>query len=630
MLSVASLLAVASMAIADSSEATPREDRPSGTLLPAPRTVVLEEFTGTWCPPCTEASLALKEIESEYSRSELAIVEYHFGYGGQGDPYEPKDSTSQERYDFYGGQANVGAPGAVFDGDSKNVINGASSVAEAKAKYKARIDAHLNVPAPVEVVAVAAYSGSAASLTLAANPVGPLNRTDVVLRGTLVEDIGASHQGHWIGWVARATVLSEPKALTQSVSATAAFSLDPSWKTERLAVVAYVQDAQDKTILQGRFEPLKQGNGSDTQPPGIAAVSHSPPAPTDIEKVRVSATVTDNVAVASASVEYDAGGGAKSAVLASSGSSYSAEIGPFAEGTTVRYQVEAKDAAGNGATSPDYSFTVSKAPQADATPPTVSTPRLSPSSPASGDPVTLSAIVKDDVALSTVVLSFTDSAGAHSVPMSRGAGDLHSATIGPFAAGESVVAKVDAEDTSGNAASSTGVSFKVLQGVLRADLGVDPGDVTLSLDPPVIGKQVVVTVTVTNHGPSSASRVIVLLEADGAKLGEATIGAIAPGSMGSASLGWTPSGAGEVVLRATADPAELQPDPDRGNNVAVVTVQVKAAPAGWLGSVDWTFLGLIATALGATAAAAGLGLRFRRRRRARRAGYDARYPVGMY
>ena len=48
---------------------------PTPVPLPAgPRPIVIEEFTGTWCPVCYGAGMALDEIEANYSRRQIIIL----------------------------------------------------------------------------------------------------------------------------------------------------------------------------------------------------------------------------------------------------------------------------------------------------------------------------------------------------------------------------------------------------------------------------------------------------------------------------------------------------------------------------------------------------------------------------
>jgi hypothetical protein len=102
----------------------------------------------------------------------------------------------------------------------------------------------------------------------------------------------------------------------------------------------------------------KDQGGGDTVKPTVTDVKHTPALPTQNDAVVVSATITDNVGVASAEVKYDDGSGAKTTAMIGTGSSYSAGIGKFTAGTKVSYYVVAKDAAGNTETSQTISFTV--------------------------------------------------------------------------------------------------------------------------------------------------------------------------------------------------------------------------------------------------------------------------------
>jgi len=139
----------------------------------------------------------------------------------------------------------------------------------------------------------------------------------------------------------------------------------------------------------------KDQGGGDTVTPTVTNVKHIPVIPTEDDSIVVSATITDNVGITSAEVTYDDGSGGKGKAMTGSGSSYSADIGKFAAGTTVSYHVAAKDAAGNTETSQTISFTVlasgQKYPDAS-----VDKVTISPSSPKVGDKVTISATIANN------------------------------------------------------------------------------------------------------------------------------------------------------------------------------------------------------------------------------------------
>jgi thiol-disulfide isomerase/thioredoxin len=82
-------------------------------LFAADRIVVLEIFTGTWCPPCAGAAMGAEDLVNEHP-GEVLAVEYHCG---SSDVFENTNSTI--RKSFYGsGSGHVvrGYPTAIFDG----------------------------------------------------------------------------------------------------------------------------------------------------------------------------------------------------------------------------------------------------------------------------------------------------------------------------------------------------------------------------------------------------------------------------------------------------------------------------------------------------------------------------------
>jgi hypothetical protein len=147
---------------------------------------------------------------------------------------------------------------------------------------------------------------------------------------------------------------------------------------------------------------------ADTTKPTIAGVTNTPALPTSSDSVTIGATITDNVGVTSAEVKYNDGSGEKTATMTKgSGNSYTADIGKFAEGATVTYHVEAKDAAANLQKSPDATFTIQVAGQAPDV--TVTAIKLTPASPKVGETVTIKATVTNSGAgaASNVAVKFS-------------------------------------------------------------------------------------------------------------------------------------------------------------------------------------------------------------------------------
>src|SRR5208283_5071296 len=70
------------------------------------RIVIIEEFTGTWCPYCYAAGMALDQLEAQYQRDQVLIISYHME-----DDYSIAYNSPRE--DYY----NIsGYPTAVFNG----------------------------------------------------------------------------------------------------------------------------------------------------------------------------------------------------------------------------------------------------------------------------------------------------------------------------------------------------------------------------------------------------------------------------------------------------------------------------------------------------------------------------------
>jgi ABC-type Na+ efflux pump permease subunit len=159
--------------------------------------------------------------------------------------------------------------------------------------------------------------------------------------------------------------------------------------------VSYYVEAKDaaNNVAKSPSGSFTVQGTADTEKPVITSVAHSPASPTPSDDVIVSATITDNVAVKTAEVKYDDGSGVKTATMAASGSTFSANIGKFAAGATVTYHVEAKDAANNLQKSADGTFTVATSSQLPDV--TVTSIQTSPASPKIGDKVTITATVQN-------------------------------------------------------------------------------------------------------------------------------------------------------------------------------------------------------------------------------------------
>ncbi len=93
--------------------------------------------------------------------------------------------------------------------------------------------------------------------------------------------------------------------------------------------------------------------------PSISNIVINPSSPTDTDDVIVSATITDNGTIASATLTYDAGSGNTDITMSNtSGDIYAGTIPAQTSGTTVSYSITAVDNEGNNSTSDVSSYLV--------------------------------------------------------------------------------------------------------------------------------------------------------------------------------------------------------------------------------------------------------------------------------
>jgi hypothetical protein len=455
------------------------------------RTVVIETFTATWAGPCTYETQALHQLAGEYTSGQLAIAEWHTA-----DNWEPIDGSKTERYNYYG---VTGIPTVLFDGGKKVV--GASSKQNAYDAYKPMIDTELGIPGEVTITQASNITGSTVNIEASIN--AEQKSGTFTARILLLENVEIVDNNHNVDWVIWRQLLLQSITLTagQTTTITASGAINSGWDQNKLYTIAFVQDDSNQVILNGNLTKLGSGGGgNDTQAPQISNVQHSPAAPTDQDQVTVTATITDNVGVASATLFYDDGSGSKSTPMSGSGSTYTAKMGPFATGKTVTYYVEAKDAAKNAGKSQSGSFTVTTGGDKQA--PQISNLQHSPSVPKDTDQVTVSATITDNVGVASAILYYDDGNGWKNMTMT-GTGSSYSARIGPFSAGMKVNYYVEAKDAAGNTNWSQQASFSVI-----ASGDSTPPTITNVQHIPNSPKdtdQVIITATITdNVGVSSA------------------------------------------------------------------------------------------------------------------------------
>lgn len=147
--------------------------------------------------------------------------------------------------------------------------------------------------------------------------------------------------------------------------------------------------------------------------PTISGTAVSPSAPTAGSNVWVTAAVTNRGSVGSATLTYIVAGVSSVVAMLDDGRHqdgaagdglYGGMIPAFPAGTNVSYSISAQDEFGNTATDLLRSYTVQSGPPN--LPPAVASITQWPALPTSAGPVTVSAVVTDDIAVASVVLTY--------------------------------------------------------------------------------------------------------------------------------------------------------------------------------------------------------------------------------
>ena len=226
-----------------------------------PRTVLVETFTGVWCPHCPAESIALHWIDENSSHNVIAISELHVcafapGQGPCLDNYVPPDGTSDARGTFY----NVcGFPDVFFDG--QHPACGATNYAsQMYPQYESAIANASMFPGNVSISQVATIHGQ--NVTDHANVTSAVNGTFNAIT-YLVEYIGKQNLSngggpHDVDWVVRETLHNHPVTLvagaTTEVDSTGAITA--GWNPLNFSVVTFVQANATKIIQNANMAPV--------------------------------------------------------------------------------------------------------------------------------------------------------------------------------------------------------------------------------------------------------------------------------------------------------------------------------------------------------------------------------------
>jgi hypothetical protein len=255
----------------------------------ANQVVVMELFTGAQCPPCVAADVGFDGLFTTYKPTEFIGLQYHLHIPGP-DPLTNKDSI--ERQEYYG-SAIQGTPSTFFNGKDEAGGGGPMGASENKyQEFRQIIDKILEATTNAKITLSATRSGDQIKILASANVnEGPKDKKDKskpVLRLALTEEsiryVGGNklrYHHHVVrafpggtkgkaltdgtGKVELTLGLGEVKSTIESYLSDFAKTRSfpnplPEIKLEDLAVVAFVQDDEDKSIIGAVSVPVKQVN----------------------------------------------------------------------------------------------------------------------------------------------------------------------------------------------------------------------------------------------------------------------------------------------------------------------------------------------------------------------------------
>ena len=250
------------------------------------RTVIIEVFTGTWCPPCANADPSISRIADEYSSNDLLVLMYHLS---SPDPYI--NTASNTRASFY----NIAyVPTAIVDGggayvdDTLWVIGAWPQKSQNYDNYRVLIDSEPPTRAPVSIALATDLHPNSADVVATIRATDPITVANLTARFVLYED-ALYYMGSNGAPYHRAVVRDlqqQPFSIStgQTVTLPASFALQGAWNRNKLGVGLMVQ-TNDRTAFTitvsgapytGYDARVLNSARADFVPPGITVYRDEP------------------------------------------------------------------------------------------------------------------------------------------------------------------------------------------------------------------------------------------------------------------------------------------------------------------------------------------------------------------
>jgi hypothetical protein len=221
------------------------------TVVAAPRTVLVESFTNVSCAPCATANPVTEQYISDTSRQQVLNIQYHVSWPSSSDPFYTTNPTELGGRRSYYGINSV--PDLICDGingpspgNYNSLADAVSASRELTSNYIIEVSQSINGSILSADVTVTSENASDANEKLQiavvekfvhyASQPGNNGETDFYWS---VRDMMPTHTG-------TAVNLNAGQSYTFSQNST----LDASWDTSELFVIAWIQNDTTKDVLQ--------------------------------------------------------------------------------------------------------------------------------------------------------------------------------------------------------------------------------------------------------------------------------------------------------------------------------------------------------------------------------------------
>ncbi|MCD6595688.1 choice-of-anchor J domain-containing protein [bacterium] len=244
------------------------------------RTVILQEFTATWCTWCSYPAVALHQLKDELGDS-ICIGSYHV-WGETSDPYWIGD----EGDDLASGYGITGIPSTACNGSFYIVGGSTGDLTNEYALYSSIYNAVLETKTPMTLdFTISSATATDFDVSTTIEILGELkDGLDLRIHYIITEtDIAY----HWEGAFPLDSLFDVVRAILPDYAGVAVsgttftddkhFTIDPSWNADKCYLTAFIQDGTNGEIFYAKeTKILPDGIAEKNNLPGKLALDCNP------------------------------------------------------------------------------------------------------------------------------------------------------------------------------------------------------------------------------------------------------------------------------------------------------------------------------------------------------------------